>query len=178
MIRRQRTDDRRQRTEDRGQRSEVRGQRSEVRGQKTDDRGRKTEDRRQHAALRQAQDRRAASSVQKTISAPKSPVGASFACDLNGFNGFNEFNDFPCALRLEPCALCLVPSRSTPYERPIPVDSKRTPKRSMAAEPLTPSLPLSCHFVSSSGKFPVSLPSGIIFADSQSHRSHTLWSQS
>ena len=104
LIRRQRTDDRRQRTEDRGQRSEVRGQRSEIRGQTTDDRGRKTEDRRQHAALRQAQDRRAASSVQKTISAPESPVGASFACDLNGFNGFNEFNDFPCALRPVPCA--------------------------------------------------------------------------
>ena len=50
---------------------------------------------------------RTASSVQKTISAPKSPVGASFACDLNGFNGFNEFNDFPCALRPAPCALCL-----------------------------------------------------------------------
>ena len=38
---------------------------------------------------------RTASSVQKTVSAPKSPVGASFACDLNGFNDFNEFNDFP-----------------------------------------------------------------------------------
>ena len=49
----------------------------------------------------------------------------------------------------------------------IPVDSKKTPKRSMAAEPVTPSVPLPCQFVSSYGKFPMSLPSGIIFADSQ-----------
>ena len=73
---------------------------------------------------------RTASSVQKTISASKSRVGASFACDFNGFNDFNDFNDFPRALRLS--SICNLQSKiysmlHAPCSMPIQIRNPKLP---------------------------------------------------
>ena len=71
---------------DRGQKTEDRGQRIEVGSQRTGDSMQPFDKLRTGGQL-------AACRKQSQLQNP--PVGASFACDLNGFNDFNEFNDFP-----------------------------------------------------------------------------------